>query len=34
LLVSDRYCLDDTIYNNLQDLEEQNSEQQQVERGK
>jgi hypothetical protein len=34
LLVSDRYCLDIAIYNNLQDLEEQDLEQQQGERGK
>jgi hypothetical protein len=34
LLVSGHYCLDVAIYDNLQDIEEQDFEQQQVERGK
>jgi hypothetical protein len=34
LLVFSRYCLDTMIYSNLQDLKEQDSEQQQLERGK
>jgi hypothetical protein len=33
-LVSSHYCLDVANYDNLQDLEEQDSEQQQAERGK
>jgi hypothetical protein len=34
MLDSSRYCLDDAIYDNLQDLEEQDSNHQQLESGK
>jgi UTP-glucose-1-phosphate uridylyltransferase len=34
MLVSTRYCLDTVIYDNLQDLEEQDSDHQQLESGK
>jgi hypothetical protein len=34
LLISNRYCLDAAIYDNIQNLEEQDFEQQLSERGK